>query len=116
MVDLVGNDGDAQAFGGFHQHLQRVDRNDGACRIGRTGEQHALERLFLVRGLHVLRMQVGIPARFDFHDLDAQRRHDVAIGGIAGRGDGHPVSGVEHGKESKVEGRRGACRHGNTRG
>ena len=47
----------------------------------------------------------------DRHRLAAERREDVAVGRIAGTGDGDPVARLEHGEEGEQEARRGAGRH-----
>ncbi len=41
--------------------------------------------------------------RLDLHRLDAESLQDVAVGGIAGRGDGHAVAGVEQSEEAEDE-------------
>ena len=54
------------------------------------------------------RHEIGGLLQLDLDDVEAERRHDVAIGRIAGRGDGDRVAGIEHRQKRQVEGGRRA--------
>ena len=94
-----------------NEFLEIGGRDDRAGRIGRTGEEHALQRLFGVRGGDVSGSEMADADRFDLDHLDAERGQDVAIGGIAGRCHGDAVADIEHREEGEVERRRRAGRH-----
>ncbi len=64
--------------------------DDQPGQIGIIGEQLGV-------GL-VVRVFTGL----DQHSLQAERRQDVAVGGIAGRGQGNPVAGLERGEKTRV--------------
>ena len=49
-------------------------------------------------------------ADLDQHRLEAERRQDVAVGGIAGRGERDPVARLEGGEKRQLKRRRGAGR------
>ncbi len=66
-----------------------------------------------MRGTQMLGVQISVISEFDLDDLDAHRRHDVAIGRIARCCDRHAIADVEHGQECQVEGGRRAGRDGN---
>ena len=93
------------------EFLEIGGRDDRPGRIGRTCEEHALQRLFGVRGGDVPGSEMTDADRFDLDHLDAERGKDVAIGGIAGRCHGNAVADIEHCEEGEVERRRRAGRH-----
>ena len=51
----------------------------------------------------MLGVQIGGAAELDLDDLDAERRHDVAIGGIAGRCDGDAVAGSNIARKARLK-------------
>ena len=54
------------------------------------------------------RLVMRVLADLDQHRLDAERREDVAIGGIAGHGERDPIAGLERGEKGELERRRRA--------
>ena len=111
MVDLVGNRRYPELARERDQLFEVGRGDDRAGRVGGTCEQHAVQRRFGVRRRKVGGRQVAGSREIDLDDLDAERGEDVAVGGIAGRGDRDPVADVEHGEKGEVERRRGAGRH-----
>ena len=113
VIDLVRDGGDPELARRRDELFEVGGRNDRAGRVGRAGKEHALQRLFGMRGGKVCGGQVAAADGLDLDHLDAERGEDVAIGRIAGRRHRDAVADVEHGEEGEVERRRRAGRHRN---
>ena len=74
------------------------------------------ERLLPMRFRQMRGGEMPCAVELDLDHLDAERRQDVAVGGIAGCCDRDAVADVEHRQEGQVEGGRGAGRHGDPAG
>ena len=86
--------------------LCRLDHRAGW--ISRAGHDDALHgRTELGEHLHG-RLEPGLRSALDLDHLTAQCGEDVAIAGIAGTGDCHPISGIEARQEGEQEATRGA--------
>ena len=91
-----------------HQLLEIVTREHAAGRIGRTGHDQPGETLaaraepFVEQpgGRLEFMLMVGRQA----HRLEIERHQDVAIGRIAGIGEGHPVTRIERRQKREQEG------------
>ena len=86
--------------------LCRVDHRAGW--IGRAGHDDALHgRIELGEHLHG-RLEPDLRTALDLDHLTAQCGENVAVTGIAGTGDRHPVAGIEAGQEGEEEATGGA--------
>ncbi len=114
MIDLVGDEADAEIAGRLDQRLQGVRRHHRSGRIGGAGDQDAVEPLPRVFGREHLRRD-GVAGRgggLDEHHLAAERLEDVLVGGVSGACDGDAGPRLEQREEGQDEGRGRAHRHG----
>ena len=90
VVDLVGDEEDAEILGRLDQRLQRVRRHHRAGRIGGAGDEHAGERLLRVRLFQHRRRQrvagVGVDRNLDGLKAEGARRDCDRPGSPASRG------------------------------
>ncbi len=114
VVDLVGDELDAEIVRRRDQRAERLRRHHGAARIGRAGDQHAGKRRLRVGALPASPASAhgGSPRRSRSRPASRPSARDqVLVGRIAGRGDRHPVAGIEGAEKGQVEGRRRAGGH-----
>mgnify|MGYP001627823219 CR=1 FL=1 len=116
VIDLVGDEDRLARLAPVRQRLQIRLRRDGSRRIGGACHHDAcdLRRVLALPGLDRLRRQhiVGFRAHRDLGNLQPQRGQNIAIGRIAGPGDGNRFARSEELQECQVEAGRGAVGHG----
>ncbi len=105
MIDLVRDQADAAVTAKAGEPRQIGGGDHRAGRIGRAGDDQAVERPRFGEEFGV-RLIVGVFADLDQHRLDPECCEDVAVGGIARGGERHPVARLERGEKSQLEGGR----------
>ena len=103
MVDLVRDHPDPPSVAEPRQRLQRGPRQHGPGRVGRARDDQALDRLVERLQHRHGRLKAGLRRGGEQHRLQAERLQRVAVGGIAGIGQRHPVADVERGEEGEHE-------------
>ena len=113
VIDLVRYQPDAVAPARGRDLGEARRRQHGAGRIGRACHDEPRDALRAVRRVDLCSRRHPAPRVVGddrYRDL-AQRRQDVAVAGISGRGQRHLGADIEQGKEGENEPRRGAGGH-----
>ena len=105
VIDFIGDETDAGAFGHGDQAGERLARHHGAGGIGRAADQHAFQRRPAMGGEQRLPGQrvTGFARCLDQHRFAAERGQDMAIRRIAGHRDRNPIARLEHGEKRQDE-------------
>jgi hypothetical protein len=113
VVDLVGDQLHARLLAPPGDRSQLVGQQHGAGGVGRAGDHQPGERAVGVDLGELLdgRLEPGVRAGGDLHDLAAERGKHVAVAGVARSRDGDAVAHVERGEESEQEAAARAGRH-----
>ena len=100
VVDLVGDEADAELARPLDQRGELGARQHGAGRVGRARDQRAGEVRRQVGGA---RLEAVLGAGGDADRHEVERLQDVAVGRIAGLADRHPVAALEEAGEGEDE-------------
>ena len=90
VINLVADQPHSRFVTPGRDRRELLGRDHRAGWVGGAGHHDTLHRRIEL-GQHLRgRLETGLGAAFDHHDLAPQRRQDVAVAGIAGAADRHP--------------------------